>query len=52
MTQISIDNAKNEITAIVYQNKIYLDGNQLPVRLFQKNIDEVGENITYLMITK
>ena len=41
LTEISIANVKNEITAIVYQNKTELHGNNLSVGFLQNKIDEV-----------
>ena len=43
LTEISIDNYKNEITAILYKNKIELYGKKFPVGLPQKNIYEVSK---------
>ena len=43
LTEISISNAKNGITAIVYNKKTELDGNKFPVGLIQKNINEIAK---------
>ena len=41
---MSIANTKNEITAIMYQNKTELVGNQSQVGFPHKNTDEVAKN--------
>ena len=43
ITEISIANPKNEITYIMYKNKIELYGKKLPVGFLQTNIDEVAK---------
>ena len=44
LTEISIANIQNEITAIANNKKTELDSKTLPVGFLQKNLDEVSKN--------